>query len=276
MAGRSPLAAIKVVEFGKTDLPFERITGISVVGPKWVVGSMRGLYVGKPRADWKQVSTRSVRQVATKGTNTWVLYGDGSVDKLDVGSDRLYYDVFQGAVKRPWVSSISEGPRVVLFGSSGGWFERSGKKPLKECYPPVVTGKEVTSMLIAESETLVGTQDGLFSLSAKNSKRFGFGSGLADTWITSMTFANSTSVVGTYTGGIYQYANGEIHPEAAPSKKVVKLTTWKGNLVLGGMDGAWLRTGNSWQPLTTGETTFLQVLGENLFVGTPSSVTEFN
>ena len=267
---------VKSKQFTKAELPFERITGISIKDSKWVVASMRGLSIGAPGSTWENVNKRAVRRMVSDPLFTWVLYGDGGVDKLDVASDRLYYDVFQGAVKRPWVSSISVEKGGLVFGGLGGWFVKNGNMPIRQSYPDVLKGKQVLCVEAVGSEKLVGTQDGLFVVDAKATKRLGFGAGLGDTWITSIVTLDGSVLVGTYTGGLYSYRGSKLTKVDTPSQKVVSLSVWKGNLVLGGLDGSWLRTGSKWQNLTQGETTFLQPLSKSFFVGTPACVTKFD
>ena len=262
-------------EFTKQELPFERINGISVLGSKWVVGSMRGLYLGSPGTKWEKVSDQSIRQVASTKAGTWVLYGNGAVDKLDVASNRLYYDVLHGAVKRPWVGSLSVNGASLCFGGSGGWFEKLGEKSLTETYPDELKGKEVTVVASDGTIKLLGTQDGLFAVGTSKTKRFGFGDGLADVWITAMAKQGNSVVIGTYSGGLYSLTDGNLKKMDAPSTKVRSLLVWRNWIVLGGLDGAWIQTGHSWNKLTISETTFLNGTAESLMIGTPSSVSVF-
>ena len=273
-ADSAPIKLVK--EYSKQELPIERISGLSVVGSTWVVGGIRGLFIGSPGMTWKKVTDQSIRQVVTAKNEAWVLYGNGSVDKLDVAKDQLYYDVFHGAVKRPWVGSISKIGDSVCFGGSGGWFEKAGGKSLAENYPAALASKNVTCNATLGSEKLAGTQDGLFVISGGQTKRLGFGDGLSDVWITSLVQKGSSVIVGTYVGGTYSYANHKLTPLESPSKKIRNMIVWRNQLVLGTLEGSWIQNGKSWTPLTKGETTFLTMINNSLFVGTPVSVTSYN
>lgn len=263
-----------VMTCSKTELPFERITGLSVSGDKWVVGSMRGLYIGSPSSSWKEVTGAAVRQVVSDSRATWVLYGSGSVDKLDVKNDRMYYDVFTDAVKRPWASSVGRSQAKLMFGGFGGWFERDGQKAVAEFYPPILEGKSVTALAASGRQTYVGTQDGLV-LAGRNPKRLGFGDGLADVWITSLVALDGTLKIGTYSGGLYSLSDSKLSRIETPSDKVRSMMSWNGKLVLGTLEGCWIRSGKGWQQLTTGETTFVESVGSSLVVGTVDGVSFF-
>ncbi len=273
-AGSAPIKVSK--EFSKQELPFERINGISMSGSKWIVGSMRGLYIGTPGADWKKISDQSIRQVITTKGEAWALYGNGSVDKLDVKNNRLYYDVLHGAVKRPWVGSISTIGEKTCFGGSGGWFEKLGEKSLAESYPEILSGKHITSVSGMATERFLGTQDGLFVSNGREVKRLGFGDGLADVWITSVVPKEKSIFVGTYNGGLYAYHDGKLQQIDTPSKKIRNLLVWRNQLVVGTLEGSWIQEGKSWTPLSKGETTFLSSVGDSLVVGTPASVTFYH
>lgn len=271
--GQAP--PVKLVKtYTKVELPFERVTGLSVSGGKWVVGSMRGLYIGSPSTEWKEVTGAAVRQVVTDSQSTWVVYGSGSVDKLDVKNDRMYYDVFTDAVKRPWASSMYRGSTRLLFGGLGGWFERDGQKPVREFYPTILKGKSVTTIAANGNQTFVGTQDGLI-VSGRKEKRIGFGDGLADNWITSLVPMDGSVKVGTYSGGLYSYANSKLSPIETPSQKIRSMLSWNGRLVLGTLEGCWIRSGQGWHQLTSGETTFVDSVGSSLVVGTVEAVSFF-
>ncbi len=255
--------------------PCERVSGLAVAGNKWLAGGIRGLSLGSPDGTWKNVSKQSVRQVLTSGGDAWVLYGNGSVDKLNIGADRLYYDVFQGAVKRPWAASISPLRSGLTFGGHGGWFDRVGTKPVKEIYPDILGKREVTAQCVVGSNRYVGTQDGLFLFSPKGNQRLGFGSGLADTWITDIVQYGSKVLVGTYTGGVYLVENGKAIPFEVPNRAIRHLLIWRGKLVVGSLHGAWIQHGESWTLLSKMEITFLSEIDHQLVVGTVGSVRFF-
>ena len=54
------------------------------------------------------------------------------------------------------------------------------------------------------------------------------------------------------------------------ARRVTALGEWKGRLVVGGMDGAWVREGAGWRVLPTGgeETTSVSAVGGGLAVTT--------
>ncbi|MEI7986514.1 MAG: hypothetical protein WCI55_12880 [Armatimonadota bacterium] len=273
-ADSAPIKPEKV--YSSNEFPIERISGLTLTGTKWVVGGIRGLYSGTPGSRWVHVSDQAIRQVAQVHGMTWALYGNGAVDKLDVAKDQLYSDIFHGAVKRPWVGSMSVNKSQLLFGGSGGWFEKVGDKLLTERYPTELEKRNVTAMAVVGKEKLVGTQDGLFLFGSGKQKRFGFGDGLADVWVTSMASLGDSVFIGTYTGGCYAYSNGSMKKLVGPSSKIRCLSVWRGRLVLGGLDGSWIAESTTWRQLTRGETTFITALNGKLFVGTPESVSQFN
>lgn len=255
--------------------PCERVAGLSIMDHKWLVGGIRGLYLGSPDGTWKEVSKQSVRQVVASGKDSWVLYGNGSVDKANAGEDRLYYDVFHGAVKRPWVASISPTGAGLTFGGHGGWFDRIGAKPVKETYPEFLGKREVTSQLIVGGTRYVGTQDGLFVFGAKGGKRLGFGDGLADTWITDIVRHGSQVLVGTYTGGAYEIDRGKAKAIEVPNRNIRHLLNWNGMLVVGALHGTWIQHDGTWTLLSKMENTFLADINHQLVVGTVGSIRFF-
>ena len=261
--------------FSKQELPIERISGLSVTGSKWIVGGIRGLYSGSPGGKWTKVNDQAVRQVTKVKGMTWVLYGNGAVDKLDVGRDQLYSDTLHGAVKRPWVGSMSVAGDRLLFGGQGGWFEKVGDKSLFETYPQELEKRTVTTMAVVGTEKLVGTQDGLFVFGGGKAKRFGFGQGLSDVWITSIASFGESATFGTYTGGLYSYSHGSVKKLEGPSSKIRCLSIWQDRLVVGALDGSWIARPMSWAPLTQGETTFISPDHGTLRVGTTESVSVF-
>ena len=273
-ADMAPLRLEKT--FSKQELPIERISGLSVTGSKWIVGGIRGLFSGVPGGKWTKVNNQSVRQVTKVKGMTWVLYGNGAVDKLDVARDQLYSDTLHGAVKRPWVGSMSVAGDRLLFGGQGGWFEKVGDKSLFEMYPAELEKRTVTAMAVVGKEKLVGSQDGLFVFVNGKAKRFGFGQGLSDVWITSIASFGESATFGTYTGGLYSYSHGSVKKLEGPSSKIRCLSIWQDRLVVGALDGSWIARPISWAPLTHGETTFAGSVDGKLVIGTPESVSVFN
>ncbi len=100
-----------------TELPIARLHAwIRSSGEQWI-GGLGGLYRGHP-GGWAKVDDRPVKEIAGSGGAIWVLFGDGSVDKLEPKSDRLFFDVLKEASKRPWAACIGRTRRVDRPGTS--------------------------------------------------------------------------------------------------------------------------------------------------------------
>jgi len=254
-------------------LPFARVHGLSKVGSDWLVGGLRGLSLGHAGA-WEQSSGQSVRQITEAFGGDWVLYGSGSVDKIDPKSKQLYYDVFHEAVKRPWVASMAASNGVLLCGTQGGWIERT-PKGITERYPKELGAKPVEAIARGAGATWLGTQDGLFRVSGSQVKRFGLASGLADLWITGLLPSGKDMIAGLADGGLARVSGNLATPIPSPSKKVRFLLRWNGYLVVGALDGTWIRRGDEWFRLTDGECTFLGSVDGKLAVGEPTDVRFF-
>ena len=276
MMGAEPAPMRPEKVYSSKEFPIERISGLTLTGSQWVVGGIRGLYSGAPGNRWIHVNDQAIRQIAQVNGMTWALYGNGAVDKLDVAKDQLYSDVLLGAVKRPWVGSMSVKGNQLLFGGPGGWIEKIGDKQLAENYPAELQKQTVTSMAVVGNEKLVGTQNGLFIFGSGKVKRFGFSNGLSDVWITSMASLGDSVYIGTYAGGLYFFSHGALKKLEGPSSKIRSVSTWQSRLVLGALDGSWIATAGPWMQLTRGETTFISTVNGKLFVGTPESVSQFD
>jgi len=258
-----------------SQLPFDRTHAIVGSGPgDYTIGGLRGLYQGRP-GDWRQIDDRPVKQIVQIDDAIWVLFGDGSVDKIDYRTNRLVFDVMAGRLKRPWVASLSADRTGLLCGGSGGWAEL-GSKSL-ELYPKDLEGQVVTAISRTGGTVWVGTQrKGLFAFSGGNSKRFGFAAGLPDSWVTALRPTSEGLVVSVADGGLVRFAEGRLQPLASPTGKPRLLIQYRNRLVVGGMDGCWIQDRRSWQQLSNEETTCLSVLGGRLAVGTPRRLAWWN
>jgi hypothetical protein len=84
-------------------LPFERVHAVAKTPGDYYVAGIKGLVKGQP-GKWKQVDERPIRQMVHNGESIWVLFGDGSVDKIEYKRGRLVFEVLTGRFKRPWGS----------------------------------------------------------------------------------------------------------------------------------------------------------------------------
>lgn len=249
------------------ELPFARVHGIAQSGSRYVVGGIEGLVIGMP-GNWKELSGEPVRQLLQSGTDVWVLYGSGAVDKL-TASGQLYSDVLHGAAKRPWTSSLATTDGGVLLGGNGGWVEKG--KAFEEQYPAGLSGEVTTAILARAGALFVGTQGkGLLRLDNGRETWVNPGTGLQDTWVTAMCLDGATPMAATATAGLFKIGS-RAEKVTTPSDKLRHLAVYKGKLVIGALDGAWIRQGASWEKLETEslETTCLSVIGSDLWVGTP-------
>ena len=251
--------------------PCGRIAGVAREGDKWLVGGIRGLYLGKPNGDWKRASNQSVREMRTGSSGTWILFGNGALDKVDIRADRLYDDLLRGVSKRPWVSSFSMDHDSLLLGGAGGWIQR-GPNGIDEHYLQELSVKPVTAITKSGSNLFLGTQDGLYCQSSKSLQRFGFASGMPDLWVTAMIPSTKGIVAGVASGGLVVVTNGKVERLTCPTERVRSLTRWKGALVVGALDGAWMRRGENWERLCETEATFLSQIGKEFVIGTPEGL----
>lgn len=253
-------------------LPFSRVSALVRVGRDWFVGGMQGIYRGNPGA-WKELDGRSVRTMASDAKAIWVLFGDGSVDKLDVSANRLYYDVFAGVARRPWVSCLRRGEGAILFGGRGGWIERSPSS-LQESYPGALEGQVVTAILADRGAIWAGTQrKGLFRIQGDKVQRFGFAAGLPDSWVRALWPLHGEGiVVGLANGGLVTVKSGSVATLPCPASRILELSMFRGRLVVGAHEGTWIQNGSDWQRLGTEETTALIPLQDRLGVASPDGI----
>jgi hypothetical protein len=252
-------------------LPCNPVTGVAREGDQWLVGGIRGLFIGKPSTGWTQATDQSVRQMRSDKNGTWVLLGNGAVDKVEIRANRLYDDLLRGTSKRPWASSMSFDGEQLLLGGAGGWMVRN-QNGLEEHFPETLGVKPVTAISKVCGRVWMGTQDGLFLYDERGISRFGFGSGLPDLWVTAIVPSQGGIVAGLASGGLVRATDTKIEPLESPSKRVRSLDRWHGSLVLGTLDGAWIREGTTWSPLCETEVTFVSQIGTELALGTPDGI----
>ncbi len=256
-----------------TAMPVSRPNGFARLGGDTLVGGLGGAWVGFPM-HWEQISKQPVRQILGVGSDAWIVYGNGAVDKVDLSAERLYPDVFYGAVKRPWCSCVAQVGDSLAFGGQGGWMERGAN--LTERYPKEIDGDVVMAIAGRDGIRWIGTQKtGLLRFARGRLAAWNPGNGLQDTWVTSLCLAPPEGLfVGTATGGLYRLMGDSISPVDCPTKRITHLALWHDRLVVGAMDGAFLRDGDSWRELPTGaeETTALDQVGHDLVVTTASGV----
>jgi hypothetical protein len=253
-----------------TQLPFERVHAITRMYPETYIGGLRGLYQGR-EGHWTKIDERPVKQMAVLQKSVWVLFGDGSVDKLDPAQNRLLYDILGGSAKRPWTSTIYSDPKGVVLGGLGGWVERGDN--MSEIYRKELDGDVVTSVARTEGDLWIGTQKkGLFAYNGGQLRRFGFAAGLPDSWVTAMAYFDKQLYVGMADGGVVRKVGDKFILFDSPCRKVRFLAAFDGSLAVGGMEGCWIHDRSGWQQLSSEETTCLTVVDGKLVVGSPRGI----
>lgn len=252
--------------------PAHRPQGLSRQGASFVLGGMNGLFVRRGGV-WTHPSKEPVRQILGAGTDVWALYGSGAVDKLDVPHDQLVFDAINAGAKRPWTSCLAAFEGTVLFGGQGGWIERS-KRGITEHYFKEIDNDVVMAAAGSGPVRWIGTQkSGLLRFGNGPLKQWNPGNGLTDTWVTALLHTRRGLYVATATDGLYLLVGDNIQRVDSPTKRPRHLTVLRGQLVVGGMDGAWVLKGSEWQPLpTNGEETTSLAGGQKLVVCTVSGV----
>jgi hypothetical protein len=249
-----------------------RPNGLAVVSGQYVIGGLGGFFTGRP-GDWTEISADAIRQVCAQDGQAWVVHGNGALDRVDVATGRLYPDILAGAAPRAWTSCIGQAGKTLLFGGQGGWVERSNT--LVPHFPPELKDDVVLSITGRDTVRWIGTeQSGVLRFGPTGIHRFNPGNGLTDTWVTSLLLTPSGLFVGTLHAGLFRIVGDRVEPLSSPTRRVTQLGLWNGALVVGGMDGAWIRSGPSWKPLGTGseETTCVSTEGHRLVVTTVAGV----
>jgi hypothetical protein len=160
-----------------------------------------------------------------------------------------------------------------MFGGLGGWVERGNTQA--EQYPPELSGDVVTAIACRSGIRWVGTQaSGVLKFDEKGVKRFNPGTGLPDPWVTALCHTPQGLVVGTAHHGIFRITGDTILALNGPSQRVSALAMWRGRLVVGGMDGAWIQHGRLWMPLPTQgeETTSIAQVGDRMAITTAAGM----
>jgi hypothetical protein len=205
------------------------------------------------------------------------VYGSGAADKLESDRNRLLCDVLLGAIRRPWCSALSvEGDRV-LFGLNGGWVERAGGKQ-QERYLQDMAGDVVTAFASDGSVRCVGTQkNGLFAVHGSQTKRIGPAQGLPDAWVTALQAQGRQVFVGTAAAGLWEVQGAGVREVPCPTKAIAALAVWGRSVVVGGLDGAWMRTDEGWKELNTDgqETCGFALDRKDIWVLTPAGAYRF-
>ena len=255
-------------------MPFERVHAVVRTPNEYYVGGLKGLVKGAP-GQWQSIDERPVKQLLHVNLSIWVLYGDGSVDKIAYLKGNLFYDFLMGSVKRPWGSCLAESSNNVIIGGHGGWITRGDH--LIETYRKELDGQVVTAVCDRDGTLWFGTQkNGLFRYTNGDMKRFGFAAGLPDSWVTTMLSCNGGLYVGMADGGIVRKENDRFVPFDSPCRKVRLLTSFNGKLAVGGMEGCWIQDGTGWQQLSTEEATCLTVINKRIAVGSPTGLKWFS
>jgi hypothetical protein len=253
-------------------LPVRRPNGIAEFGGMYVIGGLEGLFYGKP-GFWYTVSADSMRQVSQAGSEVWVVHGDGALDKLDLTTGEIFPDLLTGSSRRAWTSCVGISGKELLFGGLGGWSGRTTS--ISGNFPPEIGDDVVTAVTGRDDIRWVGTEkSGLVRFSPTGVRRWNPGNGLTDTWVTSLCRTQSGLVVGTLHAGLFRVVGDRIVPMPSPTPRVTQLGLWKGQLVVGGMDGAWIQQGTMWTPLRTNqeETTSITTIAGRLTVTTASGI----
>lgn len=255
-----------------SDLPTLRPQGIAFGGSQSVIGGLSGLFV-KQGSEWSRASKQPIRQILKSGADVWALYGNGSVDKLDLPHNQMVYDAINAGAKRPWTSCLATFEGTVVFGGQGGWIERT-KKGFSEHYFKEIDNDVVMAAAGHGTVRWIGTQKtGLIRYGIGPAKFWNPGNGLTDTWVTALLHTQEGLYVATAGGGLFLVKGDLMTPIQSPTQRPRQLALYKGSLVVGGMDGAWIRGNAGWKPIATnGEETTALVAGERLVVCTVAGV----
>lgn len=259
-----------------SESPMPRLHGLARAGRRgWVAGGLAGLAIGRP-GEWERLNDRPVRRILDRGREVWVVYGDGTVDKLEPEADIWQHDVLFGAVKRPWASTIAASGDGLLIGGQAGWVEKSAREQ-KEVRPDWFEGDVVTAMTTWGSQLVVaGQKTGLHFRNGKSWKHFNAAHGLEDLWITAVQPHADRLWIATATRGLYSTDGRTVTKEVCPEMKLTGLLSLDGALFIGTMNGAYSRRGDKWTLLGTEvETTALLGEAGHVWVMSPYSAQRF-
>ncbi len=257
-------------------LPVLRPQGIGFGRTSTVVGGLEGVFLKDSKSKnpgWIRVSNEPVRQMLQSGPDVWILHGSGAVDKLDLDTGRLYFDALHEGSKRPWTSCIAKFDDSIVFGSQGGWVDRI-KQEFSDHFWPDINAEIITAVAGKGETRWIGTQGaGLLRYGQGAPVTWNPGNGLPDTWVTALLHSKEGLYAATSGAGLFLLKGDTIRPVDSPTQRPRQLALYRGALVVGGMDGAWIKDGASWTPLpTNGEETTAIVAGTRLVICTASGV----
>jgi hypothetical protein len=253
-------------------IPTLRPQGIALHGSYVVIGGIEGIYL-KDRKGWREAGREPVRQMLQVGSDVWILHGSGAVDKLELTKQLMVPDALNGAVKRPWTSSLSTFGGMVFLGGLEGWIEK-GKTGFTEQYLPQLKSDVVMAGFGRNGVRWIGTQKaGLIRYGSGPARQWNPGNGLTDTWVTALLSTPEGLYVATAGAGLFLLNGDNLKPVSSPSRRPRHLALYKGQIVVGGMDGAWIGRPGSWRLLPTcGEETTAIVAGRSLIISTAGGV----
>ena len=144
-------------------------------------------------------------------------------------------------------------------------------EPARESFPRELRGDVVMAISGYGKTRWIGTQkNGVLRFGSGPVRRWNPGNGLDDTWVTSLCRFDNGMVVGTMHAGLFRIVGDTISRVASPTLRITQVVAWRGTLVVGGMDGAWVKRGLKWESLATDgeETTSISVIAGQLCVTT--------
>lgn len=257
--------------------PITRVHGLSSIQQRYLIGGLGGTFLGVP-GNWRRLSSESLQSSTRDQNGVWFLLGSGSVNKIDLKTLDVTVSGLHGAVKRPQATALGSTGATTLFGLYGGWAEKDGKQT-REKYPPELKGEFVTAIAGDTGTRWIGTQvSGLWRFNQGTQQNWNPASGLEDPWVTSIIVDKVQVWVGTYGSGLYTVAKGKLKSHDCPTQKVRRMALWGGNLVVGGLDGAWVQIKGQWRTFDTKgmETTGISVVGQSVWIMTPLGSLRFS
>lgn len=225
-----------------------RLQGLAPAGRRgWIAGGLGGLFIGRP-GEWEKLNDKSVRRIVPgRNDELWIIYGDGTLDKMETEQDRWAHDVLYGMVKRPWASCLSVIGETTLIGGQGGWVEKTAKGQSEE-HPEWLAGDVVTALTLWKGRLIVGGQKtGLHIRDGKTWRHLNAAHGLEDLWITDLCEWNGRLMIATSGGGLHEWDGRKLTKKDGPDNRLTALTHWKGSLMAGSMAGAFVSDGRDWK-----------------------------
>ncbi len=259
------LPQIKVSSF-----PASKVTGLDRKGDQWLVGSTTGVYLGSIGGKWKQLTKSNVKYMLQVDDQTLALCTDGRLDRFKIPSESVMFDVVSITAKRPWVTSACVAAKVQIWGMEGGYVHRSLRGSPAFTLPNL-KGVTVSAVAYRQGTSYLGTANGIYSAKGKVATKISGYSGS----VSSLLQMVDGIYIGSASTGLSVYSNNKVGAVACPTKKIRLLRSWRSNLVVGAADGAWVRDGGKWTRLTNQECTFINVIEDRLYVGTPTTIRVF-